>query len=448
MSHGAPAAIGLRLSVMMFLQFFIWGAWYVTTNNYMSAHGLSSVIAWAYTVGPIAAIVSPFFLGMVADRFFASERILSALHIAGGVFIMLAPTMAKYQWGWAPTEGPLAFLREGPFLGILLLHMLCYMPTLALTNTVAFHSMHKPEKQFPLVRVWGTIGWIVAGLLISRLGVDRADSFILGDPDSGGFHLALGQYHLAGLAGLLLGVYSLSLPHTPPPLRGKAFRARDALGLDALSMLRSRSFAVFIICSFLLCIPLAAYYAFTNGFIEDRGVTAVGAAMSRGQMSEILFMLVMPACFAVLGVKWMLAVGMLAWVVRYLLFAWGAELPTAEHGAFMTFLTGDAAMLLPIFIGILLHGICYDFFFVTGFIYVDREAPAAIRASAQGFLVLVTQGLGMLIGAQVAGALHSGLVATDDPSWRTFWLVPAIFALVILIFFVVLFRAPRRPQNA
>ena len=265
----APAAAGLRLSIMMFLQFFVWGAWYVTTGPYMEAHGLKSVIFWAYTVGPIAAIISPFFLGMVADRFFASERVLGVLHILGGVALMLAPGLANHHWEGAPTEGAFAFLREAPFIGCLLLHMLCYMPTLGLTNTVAFHAMSDPQRQFPLVRVWGTIGWIVAGFCLSRLKIDIDDRVFAGLGST-----PLGQYHLAGAAAIVLGLYSFTLPHTPPPAKGKAFSARDALGLDALSLLRKPSFAVFIVCSMLICIPLAAYYAYTSTFVGNQGAKA------------------------------------------------------------------------------------------------------------------------------------------------------------------------------
>ncbi len=428
-----PANAGLRLSLMMFLQFFVWGGWYVTTGPYMEAHGLKSVIFWAYTVGPIAAIISPFFLGMVADRFFASERVLGLLHILGGAILILAPRMANYQWSWAPTEGAFSFLREGPFIGCLLLHMRCYMPTLGLTNTVAFGAMSNPATQFPLVRVWGTIGWIVAGLCVSWLGVDRADKafdFI------GGAHL--GQYHLAGAAGILLGLYSFTLPHTPPPAMGKPFSARDALCLDALALLRKPAFAVFILCSLLVCIPLAAYYSYAGTFVGNQGVANVGAVMSRGQMSEIFFMVVMPLCFARLGVKWMLAVGMLAWVARYALFSWAATNPPVNHGEILSTIIGDPHVSLAIFIGILLHGICYDFFFVTGFIYTEQEAPKELRASAQGFLVLITQGLGMLIGAQLAGFLFKE--TGEGADWRAFWLWPCVFALGVLVLFVIAFH--------
>ncbi|MCA9283828.1 MAG: MFS transporter [Phycisphaerales bacterium] len=435
MNESSSPLVGFRLSVMMFLQFFVWGAWYVTTGPYMKEHGLESVIYWAYTVGPIAAILSPFFLGMVADRFFSSERVLAAMQILGGVFIALAPMAARHKWEWVDADGAFAFLREGPFIGMLLLHMLCYMPTLGLTNTVAFHAMTAPEKQFPLVRVWGTIGWIVAGLTVSKLGVDKADRVFAGFGD-----MPLGQYQLAGAAAILLGLYSLTLPHTPPPAKGKPFSVRDALGLDALALLKRTDFAVFIAASLLVCIPLAAYYAFAGTFVGAQGVEGVGSVMSRGQMSEIFFMLVMPFFFVRLGVKWMLAVGMLAWVVRYALFTWAAGMPQAEWTGALAWLVGDPKLTMPIFLGILLHGICYDFFFVTGFIYTERVAPKALRASAQGFLVLITQGVGMLLGAQISGMIFNRVTTDGSTDWRTFWLVPAVMALAILLLFVAAFR--------
>jgi nucleoside transporter len=398
-----------RLSVMMFLQFFIWGAWYVTVGNYMGAHNMGKTIFWAYTVGPIAAIISPFFLGMIADRFFATERVLGALHILGGLFLILAPFAT-------PAEGG----SQWPFIGLLALHMLCYMPTLGLTNTLAFHNLTNQEKQFPVIRVWGTIGWIVANYVVS--GMMHADR-------------GAEQFYVAGGSAVLLGIISFGLPHTPPPAKGKAFSVRDALGLDALALLKQRSFAVFIICSFLICIPLAAYYAYAPVFVGDVGVQDVASRMLFGQVSEILFMLAMPLFFAFLGVKWMLLVGMLAWVARYGLFAGAASNPDSMMWAIMT--------------GILLHGICYDFFFVTGFIYTDKAASAKIRGQAQGFLVLVTQGLGMLIGAQVIGRIVNANIAEDGAhNWQTIWLIPCVMAAVIVVVFFLFFKNDTQAADA
>lgn len=388
--------IAIQLSIMMFLQFFLWGAWYVTMGPFMAAAGMDAkLIGWAYTVGPIAAIASPFFLGMVADRFVATERMLGVMHLYGGAFLCLAPLAAEQS----PTL----------FVVVILLHMLCYMPTLGLSSSLALHNMTNAQKQFPLIRVFGTVGWIVANLVISGLAFDRSPN----------------MFFVAGGSGLLLGVFSFFLPHTPAPAKGSAFSARDALGLDSLVLLKNRSFAVFCVCSFLLCIPLAAYYAFAGQYVGESGFEGIARTMSLGQMSEIIFMLVMPLCFARLGVKWMLAIGMAAWVVRYGLFAGAA----------------DDQIKWMVLGGIVLHGICYDFFFVTGQIYVDGKAGAKIRSQAQGFYVLLTQGLGMLIGAQII----SRLVAHEtDPitgvDWKTVWMYPAAFSLVVLVAFVLLFR--------
>ncbi len=411
-----------QLSVMMFLQFFVWGAWYVTMGTFMSSK-LSASTGHAYTVGPIAAVLSPFILGMIADRFFASQKVLGFLHVLGGAALMAVPTLAaaaiKADELNPPATGDAApFINTNhlPYLLALLAHMLCYMPTLGLTNSVAFAHIKNAEKEFPLVRVLGTIGWIVAGVVVSKvLGADKTDQF----------------FYLAGGAGIALGLYSFSLPNTPPPSAGKQVRIGELFGVDALRLLKDPSFAVFTVCSLLICIPLAGYYGFAAGYAGEKGIEDVGFKMTFGQMSEIAFMLLMPFFFARLGVKWMLAVGMLAWVVRYGLFAGAAGL------------SGDPAMMM-ILGGILLHGICYDFFFVTGFIYVDQRAPKEIRSQAQGFLVLVTQGLGLGIGAQVFGQITKSY----GSDWKTIWTIPAVAAAVVLVIFLIGFRDKRAAGNA
>ncbi len=397
------AGTGARLSAMMFLQFFVWGGWYVTVGNYMNENGMSNMIAWAYSLCPIAAIISPFFLGMVADRFFATERVLAVMHILGGIALLAAPALGH----GSPTV----------FIVILLVHTLCYMPTLGLTNTLAFHHMSDPERQFPRVRVWGTIGWIVANIVVSKL--------LHGDT------LPV-QFYVAGGAAVALGLYSFSLPHTPAPAAGQKAKVRDILGMDSLGLLRRPEFAVFILSSFLICIPLAFYYSFAPVFVKSVGVADPAFNMSFGQMSEIFFMLVMPFCFRRLGVKWMLLVGMFAWVARYGLFAGAAT-------------TGIFPLIM---IGIILHGICYDFFFVTGQIYVDQVASVNIRGQAQGFLVLVTQGIGMLIGAQVAGKIVAANTSGDTVRWLSVWLIPCVAAGVIMLIFAALFRTQRREAEA
>jgi nucleoside transporter len=414
-----------RLGLMMFLQFFLWGAWYVTVGNFMGQHHMGKQVSWAYTVGPIAALISPFFLGMIADRFFATERVLGVMHVLGGLFLAGAPFLAPENADASPW----------PFIGMLMLHMLCYMPTLGLTNTLAFHHMTNPEKQFPMVRVFGTIGWIVAGLVIAQVYAMKVPETeqLTGDALNAARNALPMFFYIAGASGVLLGLYSFFLPHTPPHGKGKAFTSRDALGLDALALMKDRSFTIFILCSFLICIPLAAYYAFAPVFANDLGMKSVPLKMSFGQMSEIAFMLVMPLCFARLGVKWMLLIGMLAWVARYALFAAGA----------------DDQVIWMVLMGILLHGICYDFFFVTGFIYTDQRAPVHVRGAAQGFLVLVTQGLGLGLGAQIVGRIKNA--NTDDAgiaNWQTIWLIPCLFAAGVAVIFFLFFRDNAQPDGA
>src|SRR5438093_4160249 len=402
---------------MMFLQFFIWGAWYTTIGNYMSAHGMSSQAYLPYTVNPIAAIVAPFFLGVIADRYFATQRVLGVLHLFGGVLMLLVP---------GATGSP------GLFVFLILLYNLCYMPTLGLANSLAFHNISDQEKQFPLIRVYGTIGWIVAGLFIGFV-LSRFSAGQL--PDTTPLPL-----YTTGVASLLLGLYSFALPHTPPPGAGRPVSIRSIVGIDALRELGSKSFYVFIVSSLLICIPLAAYYAYAPIFarvgVYDVGtsnaVTSVfpnpSSLMTLGQISETGFMLLMPLMFVRLGVKKMLLVGMGAWVLRYALFAMAAP----------------SAVFWLIVAGILLHGVCYDFFFVTGQIYVDKKSTPAVRGQAQGFLVLVTYGIGMLIGAQVAGNVYNRLLGGSASltldRWPSFWVLPAGFAAVVLVLFAALFR--------
>lgn len=419
----APANVGLRLSIMMFLQFFVWGAWYVTMGPYMGSVGLGDSIGHAYTVGPIAAILSPFFLGMVADRFFASQKVLGVLHLMGGLALIAAPSLAKISIEGASAEvlaagagKPFLNPHHLPYLLALLVHMLCYMPTLGLTSSISFAHIRNPEKEFPIIRVLGTVGWIAAGITVSKvLHFDKSEQFFL----------------IAGGAGIVLGVYSFMLPHTPPPAAGKAVRLGELLGADALSMLKNPSFAVFTLCSLLICVPLAGYYGFAATFADASQVADSTFKMTFGQMSEIVFMLLMPLLFSRLGVKWMLLLGMLAWAARYALFAAAAP--------------GKVEWM--ILAGIVMHGICYDFFFVTGVIYVDQKAPKEIRAQAQGFLVLVTQGLGLGLGAQVIGWIvrhyTSGEGAAAVVDWKSVWTVPAAMAVGVFVVFALFFRERR-----
>lgn len=364
-----PIDLRLRLSLMMFIQYFFWGAWYVTAGGYLGAVGFSGIqIGTTYSVASLAAIISSFFMGMVVDRFFAAQKVLGVLHILGGVILYFA---AQQTLGDKP--------NPDLFNTLLLAHFLCYMPTLGLSNTLCFHNMKNPDKHFPGIRMFGTIGWIIAGLLVSRiLKLDAA-----GTPANE----AVWFFYIGALSGIALGLYCFTLPHTPPPSVGKKVTARDVLGLDALELLKNPPFLVFMISSFLICIPLAFYYAWAAPMLGELGITDPSWKMTWGQMAETAFLFIMPVLFLRLGFKKMLLVGMLAWVTRYALFSLGAP----------------EAVFWMLISGVVLHGICYDFFFVTGQIYVDKMARKEIRGAAQGLLVFITLGLGLGIGSTISG---------------------------------------------
>ena len=391
-------SVRVRLSAMMFLQFFIWGAWFVTMGTYL-LQGLKFTgveTAQAYSTMPWGAIVAPFLVGMVADRFFSAEKVLGVMHLLGGALLYVVSTITD----------------PSAFFWVLLIYALCYNPTLALVNAVSFHQMASPAKQFPAIRVFGSLGWITAGWIVGLLAIeDQA-----------------GPLRLAAASSAALGIFAFFLPNTPPKSLGRKVAVRDVLGLDALRLMKDRSFAIFVLGSLLISIPLAFYYNFTNAFLNEMGVQNAAGKMTMGQMSEVLFMLVMPLCFVRLGVKRMLLLGMAAWAGRYILFAYG----NAEELVFMYY------------IGIILHGICYDFFFVTGQIYVDNAAPKEIQASAQGFITLITYGVGMLIGTWISGpvvdfyATKVGDAVVHD--WTAIWMYPATMAFVVILLFAFFFK--------
>jgi nucleoside transporter len=421
---------------MMFLQFFTWGAWFATLGLCLGANKLEGVVGDAYMSAPIAAIIAPLFLGLIADRFFPSQIVMGLLMVVGGGLLWMAPAYAEAG-------------NSDALLWLILGHLLCYMPTLGLSNTIAFSHI-ADQNLFPKIRVWGTIGWIVAGLVVGFQGW------------SASFNI----FRLGAISSVALGVYCFTLPHTPPPAKGKPLHLRTLLMVDALQLLRSVPFLVFILCSTLICIPLAYYYGFTSNFLGQVGFEQPASTMTLGQMSEIFFMVLIPFFFRRLGVKWMILVGMAAWAGRYLLFAFGAP----------------DQMVWMILTAVLLHGVCYDFFFVTGFMYTDSKAPAHVRGQAQSMLVFFTQGVGMYFGYWIAGArfetdvpsyakLTEAIQAASTPKqltfaeslsrmfsvsapdtldpallqatmleWKKFWLLPAAMAAGVLVLFLAAFH--------
>jgi nucleoside transporter len=388
-----------RLSLMMFLEYFIWGVWYVTLGTWLgqSLRFTGAQIGLVAGTTAIGAIVSPFLVGLIADRLFATQKVLAVVHGLGALLLFLASSQATF--------GPVYFL--------VLLYALCYMPTLSLTNSLAFRQMSDPKTEFGPIRVLGTGGWIVAGLLIGTLKLEATAIPI----------------RLAASASILMAFYCLTLPDTPPLMKATQFRMGDVFPAEVRSLFRERAFTIFVLASFLICVPLQFYYAFTNLFLNEVGVKNAAGKMTGGQMSELFCMLLIPWFFRRLGVKYMLIAGMLAWTLRYLFFAYG----NSGSGMWMLWL------------GILLHGICYDFFFVTGQIYVDRKAPVALRAAAQGMITLITYGAGMLLGSWLSGYVvdlyaHTDAQGTVTHAWRSIWMVSAGCSAAVLLLFFFTFR--------
>ncbi len=393
---------------MMFLQFFIWGSWFVTLGSYLnfnlSATGLQ--ISNVFSTQSYGAIIAPFIIGLIADRYFNAERILGALHLIGAVLMYL-----MYQ----STDITLFF----PYA---LVYMILYMPTLALVNTVSFRQIDNPEKQFAKIRIWGTIGWIVAGLAISYIFHWDADE----QTKAGALR---NTFLMASVASLLLGLFSFTLPKTPPTQdRSQKSSISEILGLNALSLLKDKNFFVFFISSILICIPLAFYYQNALPFLQNVGVANPTAKMAIGQMSEVLFLLLIPYFFSRYGVKKTILVGMLAWALRYVLFAYG----DAGSGTWM------------LIMGIALHGICYDFFFVAGQIYTDAKAGVKFKGAAQGLITLATYGVGMLIGFWVAGYVTDIYTAPEGLNWQSIWIAPAGLAFIIFLMFMLLFKDDKK----
>jgi nucleoside transporter len=401
---------------MMFLEYFIWGAWYVTIGTWLgqTLHFSGDYIGIISGTTTIGAIVSPFLVGLMADEIFANQRLLATLHGVGGVLLWFASTQTQFA----------------PMYAILLIYSLLYMPTMALTNALAFRQMKDPRQEFGPIRALGTFGWIVAGLAIS--GISR---FFLPGVEATAVPL-----RMAAVGSILFGIYALTLPHTPPLRASHGFKLSNIFPADVFNLFKDRNFAIFALASFLICIPLQFYYAFTNPFLNEIGVKYAAAKMSMGQMSELLFMLTLTFFYKRLGIKRTLMLGMFAWVARYVMFGYGNSGP----------------LEWMLYIGIILHGICYDFFFVMGQVYIDQKAPAALRAAAQGLMTFLTYGIGMFVGSLFCGRIVD-LYATPGPggtalhNWRNIWMVPAIGAAIVLAVFWFGFRreesAPQEPAR-
>ncbi|HZR58374.1 MAG TPA: nucleoside permease [Terriglobales bacterium] len=401
-----PITDRIRLSLMMFLNYVIWGSWYVTLGAYLTITlkftGTQAGLVFGTTA--LACMISPFFVGLIADRFFASEKVLSVLHLLGAVLLFFVTKATHF----------------GLVYALMFAYCLCYFPTIALTNSLTLQHLKDTGRDFPLIRVFGTLGWIAIGVTVGRLGVETSTVPFL----------------LAAGASVIMSIFSLTLPHTPPPSRGQSVTLRRVLGLDALVMLKRPSFAVFAMASILACIPLTFYFSFTNTYLNELHVENAAGKMALGQASEVAMMLLMPFILRYISVRSILIMGLLAWSVRYMLLAYGNP-----HSGLWMF-----------YAAILLHGVCYDFFFMTGQLYTDQEAPAHLRSAAQGVITFLTYGVGMLIGSLIAGRTvdyftHSagGAVIRD---WHSFWISSALSAFLILLLVAVFFRSKSRIVTA
>jgi nucleoside transporter len=383
-----------RLAVMMLFQYFIWGAWYVTMGTYMTEFLQSNgvQIGAAYSALAIATMISPFFIGLVADRYFAAQKIMGLLHLGGATLLYLATIINS----------------NTAFYWIVLVYSLLYTPTIALSNSVAFNQMNDPGKQFPWIRVFGTLGWILAGLMIGLLSIEKTSS----------------TFHMAAIASAILGILSFAMPNTPPKGKAASSSASSAMGADALVLLKDKPYLIFFIAAILICIPLSFYYGFANVFLNDVGMENAASKMILGQVSEAVFILAIPFLFGSMGVKRMLLVGMAAWILRYVCFAFG----NLEANIWM------------LYAGIILHGVCYDFFFVTGYMYTEQKAGEKIKNAAQGLFTFATYGLGMVIGTRFSGFATDYYTVDGAHQWKEIWFVPAYIAAAVIIYFIIFFK--------
>ncbi len=389
------------LSIMMFLQYYVWGSWYVTMGTFMTkvlnATGIQ--IGAAYSALAIATMISPFFVGMIADRFFAAQRVMGVLHIIGAILLFMASKITT----------------NSAFYWVIMLYSLAYMPTIALSNSVAFRQMSDPGKQFPLVRVFGTVGWVISGFMIALFGIEQTP----------------GTFIMAALISAALGLYSFFLPDTPPQAKTPS-SARSVMGVDAFVLFRDKPYLIFFIAAIFVCIPLSFYFGFANLFLNQAGMQNAAGKMVMGQISEALFILAIPFLFNRIGVKNMVLIGMTAWLARYLCFAFGDMGPN----------------VWMLYAGIILHGVCYDFFFVTGYMYTEKKSNERIKSASQGLFTFVTYGLGMFIGTWFSGFTTAYYTVEGAYQWRSIWMVPAYIAVAVLILFIFFFKEKREIEIA
>jgi len=394
-----------RLSVFMFVQYLIWGSWYVAMSSYLlgTLNFTGAQTGLAYSAFAIGAMISPFLTGLLADRWFATEKMIAVFNLLGAALLFLLSKLTTF----------------GAFFPVLIAYCVLYVPTLSLGNSLAFHHLENPDKEFPRVKIWSAFGWIVAGLIISRLNAERSPL----------------QFVVAAIISLALGLYSFTLPHTPPKNVGQKVSAGQMLGLEALALFRRPSFAIFVLCTFLICIPLYFYFVMMITYLGQLGWTNPAAKMTLAQVSDMVFLALLPWFLRKLGYKKTLLLGMLAWLTRYVLMAYG-NIP-------------DALGTAMLYGAIILHGICYDFLFITGQMYVDDQANERIRGAAQGLIAFVLWGVGAFVGTNLAGRvmdahklpLALGAITHD---WRGIWVIPAALAAGVIVLFAAAFREGRK----
>jgi len=390
------------LSSMMFLQYYVWGSWYVTMGTFMTkilnATGIQ--IGAAYSALAIATMISPFFIGMIADRFFAAQKVMGVLHLIGALLLFMASRVTA----------------NGTFYWVIMLYSLAYMPTIALSNSVAFRQMSDPGKQFPVVRVFGTVGWVISGFMIALFGIEQTPNTFL----------------MAALVSAVLGLYSFFLPETPPLAASQPTTAKSVMGIDAFILFKDRPYLIFFIAAIFVCIPLSFYFGFANLYLNQSGMQNAAGKMVMGQISEALFILAIPFLFNRIGVKKMVLIGMSAWLLRYICFAFGDMGPN----------------VWMLYAGIILHGVCYDFFFVTGYMYTEKKSNERIKSASQGLFTFVTYGLGMFIGTWFSGFVTTYYTVNNEYQWRSIWMIPAYIAVAVLICFIFFFKEKRNIEIA